>query len=159
MLAFVLYTRWLFGIWSVFGGYTDLGYHASALQSTNPSFLTDLFVSLVSPTRGVLLHTVWAIPLLLGLRKAWRAAPDWVRAAALSGVAYWLLQMRSSRFQGDFFFGYRFQLEAVWLVMPLLVLAWTEHVRTDAVLNRIFVALVVASLTLQVLGAAVEIYK
>jgi hypothetical protein len=116
-------------------------------------------MSLVSPTRGVLLHTAWAIPLLLGLRKAWRAAPDWVRAAALSGVAYWLLQMRSSRFQGDFFFGYRFQLEAIWLVMPLLLLAWREHVRDDPVLNRIFKALLVAAIALQILGAAVDIHK
>lgn len=159
MLAFLLYTRSVFGVWSVFGGYTDLGYHARSLQSTDPSYAADLAWSIVSPSRGILLHSAWILPLILGIRKAWAVAPDWIKAAALSGVAYWLLQIRASSFQGDFFFGYRYQLEAVWLAAPLFALAWREHVREDPMLNRIFMALLIAAVTLQVLGAAFEIYK
>ena len=158
--AFLLYSKVVFEVASAYGGYAEQGYHERALTSAAAdTYARDLFFAVFSPTRGFLLHTVFVIPLMLGLRTAWRAAPHWVRGAAFSGIAYLLLQIRASNFQGDFFFGYRFQLEALWLAIPLLFLAWREHVQGDRMLRMTFVALVIAAVVLQVLGAAVELYK
>ena len=160
VIAFLVYSRVLFEVTSVYGGYADRGYHQARLTSPPDTFLQDLWLSLMSPSRGLLLHSAFLIPLAVGFRKGWGAAEPWVKAAALSAAAYLVLQVRAGGWiGGDFYFGYRYQLEAVWVAVPFLFLAWQERIKDSPRLSMVFNALLASAFALQILGAVVEVYK
>lgn len=121
----------------------------------------DVAGMLVSPDRGLLVLSPFLLILIPGLRAAWRAAPGWVRAAAASGLAYMLVQLRISYYPGgvhvfsggNHFFSYRLSIEFLTLCAPLLVLCYREWVARTRLRRRIFLALVLLSLAIQGFGA------
>jgi len=108
----------------------------------------------VSPGRGVLVGSPFLILLLCGLVPAWRAAPGWVRSAAVCALVYLAIVMKAGRFSGGvYFWSYRYPLESLALAAPLLALAWREWVRPVAWRRLAFRALVGVSVTWQAVGA------
>ncbi len=83
--------------------------------------------------RGFLVWSPFLLVLLPGLPAGWRAAPAWVRSAAVGGLVYLLLQYGANRFSGgDGHFTYRYPLEMLTAASPLLVLSarhWTLQTR------------------------------
>lgn len=119
-----LWGRWLYGSWSPTTGYATSTLGAWPASRTWPERAADLLGTLVSPGVGVLVWTPCLLVLLPHLPRAWRAAPDWVRALAIGGVGYLLVQVYLNPFHGGSgFWGYRLPLETLVACFPLLLLA------------------------------------
>jgi alpha-1,2-mannosyltransferase len=81
--------------------------------------------TLVSPERGVLVLSPFLLLLLPGVIAAWRSAPWWIRASAVSGLAYLAVQVTGNYFAGGTgFYSYRYPIETLTLLAPLLILCW-----------------------------------
>lgn len=107
----------------VAGAYTGT---SSTADAWNPLFFFEnLAGATVSPARGLLVVTPALALLLPGLVIAWRRADGWVRDAALGGVAVAVVQLATNNFSGGSgFYGYRYTLETLTLLTPLLVISW-----------------------------------
>lgn len=130
------------------GKFSSVGLHAWA------DFVGNIWGTLVSPGRGILIGSPLLIVLALGLRPGWRVAPPWVKSAAVAGAIYLAVLLKASRFQGGSpFWGYRYPLEALTLMAPLLVLAWREYALVDRRRHAWFSALAIASVAWEGVGA------
>ena len=148
------YNQALWGKWAIFGGY-DQPVAASGHKFV--AGLTGLAGDFVSPERGLFVLTPLLLLLVPGLRRAWRVAPDWVRAATVAGVAYLALQLWGIRFTGgDGFYSYRTTLESLTLTTPLLVLAWREWTAVTRARRATFAGLAVVSVALHAFGAVIN---
>lgn len=153
LVLLLVYNEVVFGTFSVFGGYggeiptrvgaLDLGWYGR-----------NLLGALLSPQRGMLVYSPFLIVLLPGLLAAWRAAPAWVRGAAVGGVIYLLIQYKLNRFNdGSATFGYRYPLEALVALAPLLFLSYTTWVKPRWLAQRIFVVAITLSIAFQFVAA------
>ncbi|HEY2296580.1 MAG TPA: hypothetical protein VGH43_02530 [Jatrophihabitans sp.] len=161
LLAFVAYADhyWHSGQagGGALSGATVHGYHGSFFD-VSPAAMLDLAEkigsALVAPNHGILPYSPFLLVLAFGLPAAWRNAPGWVRSSAVGGVLYFVIQMKSEVFDGGTnFWGYRYPLETLTLMAPLLLLAWTHWVSRGLRRRAAFAALVVASVGMQVIGA------
>jgi len=117
-------------------------------------FAINILGTLISPGRGVLVGAPFLVVLAPGLRHAWRVAPNWVRSAAVGGAAYLAIQLKANLFGGGAtFWSYRYPLETLTLMAPLLVLAWHEWASRTARRRGAFWALVIVAVALQAVGA------
>ncbi len=133
-------------------GYSDYAVRAVTRPSLFP-LPERIFGTLFDPRRGLVFQAPFLVVLLPGLRAAWRAAPSFVRSAALAGVAYMLLQLQLNDYTGGRFFAlYRLPLEMLVLAAPLLVLAYQAFIGADRIRRMLFWAAVAMSVVFQVLG-------
>lgn len=145
LAAVVAFNAWIFGEASISGGYGD-GFNQNAVSGDALLFGKNVFLGLVSPTRGVLVWSPFLLLLMPGLRAAWKAAPGWVRGAALGGALYLLIQWKAGRYSGGGgYVGYRYPLEALTAAAPLLFLSYTEWVAKRPLAGRVFTWLAVLS--------------
>lgn len=148
------YNRALWHEWTIFGGYNQ---PVAASGHKFEALFTGVLGDLVSPERGMLVMTPALLLLLPGLRHAWRAAAEWVRSAAVAGLAYLALQLWGIRFWGgDGFYSYRTILESLTLFAPLLVLCWREWTAQTLHRRVTFAALAAISVALHAFGAVVN---
>ena len=146
------YNRWTFGTWTLLGGYEESGFEHGGVGAQ--SFVVNVVGTLLSPERGVLIVSPFLLALLPGIPAGWRAAPDWVRGAAVGGLVYLVVQLLLNRFSGgEGFFGYRLPLEAITLAAPLLLLSFTHWTAKTLGRLRLFTVLLGLSLATQALGA------
>lgn len=116
--------------------------------------LINIAGTLVSPDRGVLFGAPFLLALAPGLRQAWKVAPQWVRSAAASGLVYMFVQLKTNRFSGgSMFWSYRYPLETITLMAPLLLLAWRAYTVCTARRRAAFAGLLLVALVLQTCGA------
>jgi hypothetical protein len=150
----LLYNHAVWGRWTVLGGYADSApFSARAVGE----FGVGIVGTFVSPERGVLVMTPALLLLLPGCRAAWRVAPWWVRSAAVSGIAYVIVQIWASRFSGgDGFYSYRTPLEGLTLCVPLLTITWREWTATSRIRRTAFAGLAAASVALHAFGSIVN---
>ena len=160
------------GVISGLGAASLIAYNASMFTSPSPTggygsypvenivgytvsqYAHNLVGTLVSHTHGILVYTPYLIILLPGLRAAWRAAPGWVRTAALAGIAYMLVQLRVNYFTGGYaFYGYRLPLEMLTMTAPLLILSYKEWVARDRGRQILFALGVLVAFGLQIYGS------
>ncbi|TQK70599.1 hypothetical protein [Nocardioides sp. SLBN-35] len=159
-LPFVLLSsvwgHWLYGSWSPTAGYAASSLSAWPASRSWPERAADVAGILVSPGVGVLVWTPCLLVLLPLLRGAWREAPDWVRALAVGGAVYLLIQVYLNPFQGGTgFWGYRLPLETLCACFPLLALAAARLGRRGRTAAAVLVGLQVGLLAIGVLfGAA-----
>lgn len=107
--------------------------------------------SLLDPQRGVLVLYPALLVLLPMAIGRWRSSPDWVRSAALAGLAALATQLALNRYSGgDSFFGSRLTIESLTLAFPLLVLAWDA---TTGPLRRWTAGLLYVSVFYHAVGA------
>lgn len=140
----------------VLSGATVHGYHGSFFD-LSPRALVDLLEkmgsALVAPNHGIAPFSPFLLVLALGVPAGWRHAPSWVRSSAIGGLLYFVVQMKSEVFDGGAnFWGYRYSLESLTLAAPLFLLAWQHWVRRTARRRASFAALVIVSVTLQLVG-------
>jgi hypothetical protein len=124
----------------------------------HPSAIVGLLVNvvgtLVSPGRGVFVYSPFLLMLLPGLRAAWAEAPQWARSAAAGGLVYLGVQLKANYFAGGaHFYSYRYAIEPLTLMAPILVLAWQNHVAPTARRRGAFASLLVVAIALQAIGA------
>lgn len=153
LIALLYYNSVIFGEVSVAGGYGD---YVTRNLVSRPwwHYGEQIAGTLLSPDRGLLVMSPLLLALLPGLLRAWRVAPSWVRASAVGGVVYMLVQLRINHFSGgDNFYSYRLSIEMLTMAAPLLLLAYQEWTARTAIRKRIFSGLVLLSIAIQGLGA------
>jgi hypothetical protein len=155
LLAIVLYSRILFGTWLPISGYND--YAVRGLAGTPTREFVERFVRyLVDPTRGFFIYTPLLLVLVPFVHRGWRASPWWARSAAVSGVAYLLIQMRANTYSGGAqYFGSRLTLETLVLCAPLLLRTWQVSVARLRVVRVLAWTLIAVSVGLHALGATI----
>lgn len=153
-----------------------LAYNSAVLDSSSPapagygqSFLDRAQrqspLAYVGDIAGMLFHPKYSLfvfsPFLLftvpGLRAAWRTSEPWIRAAALAGVVYILLHLRLNRYWGGAEFNYRYPLEMLVMVSPLLVLSWQHwYGRAGDLGRKLFLYSIPISIGAQLVAIWVE---
>jgi hypothetical protein len=128
--------------------FTDLSPHALG------DFAINVLGTLISPGRGVLFGAPFLVVLACGLTRAWAVAPTWTRSAAVGGLLYLAVQLKANPFGGGAtFWSYRYPIETLTALAPLLVLSWREWVSRAARRRAAFTALVTFAIALQAVGA------
>jgi alpha-1,2-mannosyltransferase len=149
----IAYNELIFGSPSISGGY-GTSFQQEALSGDLAAYAKNVFLGLFSASHGFLIWSPFLLVLMPGLREAWKAAPSWVRGAALGGVLYLLLQYKANVYRGgDGFFAYRYPLEALTAAAPLLYLSYREWVAPRVRAVKAFTALASVSVLIHGLGA------
>jgi hypothetical protein len=126
LIMLVLWNRLVYGSWSVGGGYS---HDVSGVVRGESGGLSYHFVNVLGflawPGRGLLVWTPVILLLLPSMLASWKGMPDWVRALALGGIAYSIVQLRVNVFHGGHgLYGYRVALELLVCLVPALVYAF-----------------------------------
>lgn len=159
-VALLAYNGAVLGAVSPIAGHRNTIMLAAAPSLAPARLLRDTIAVLVAPRNGLLLFSPFLLVLLPGLRAGWVAAADWVRAAAVAGVAHLaLIVVIQGNGDGNFFFGYRFPLEMLTLAAPLLLATWLAHHARDRGWRAMFVAVAGGSIVVQAAGAILELRR
>lgn len=151
-ILFLAYNRFVFGSWSPFAAY-ELNPVLTLADLDLLGWLINLGRAFLDPQRGMIFVSPFLLILVPGLRAAWKSAPTWVKAAALGGVAFWLIQYKAHDYRGgDRFFGYRFALEGLLATSPLLFLSYQGWVQNSFTRKLLFSIGVAFAVTLQAIG-------
>lgn len=155
LAAVVGYSRVLFGTWLPIAGYNTY-----AVDNVTGVSLAEygerLFLALVDPVRGWLIYLPVLIVLLPFAVRGWRVSPWWVRAAAIAGVAYLLIQLRANVHHGGAqFFGPRLTIETTVLLAPLLLRTYQAHHQGRRWLAPAVHVLIAVGIVFHALGATV----
>lgn len=120
-MAYLGYGRIVFGSWSLTGAY-DSFMEGRIERLTPTTYGWRIAGTLVSPSRGVLMHTPVVMAALAPA--AWRQAPDWLRGLTLGGGVYVVGGRLLEGFAGGAAQDtYRYALEAVVLLL-LVAVPW-----------------------------------
>jgi len=119
-------------------------------------YLSNLAGFFFHPHNSLFLWSPFLIVLLFGIPAAWRAAPPWVRSLALAGVVYLLVHAAFNRQSGGLQRNYRYPLEMLTLMAPLLLLAYDRFIARFERWQRVFGAAVVVSIIIQANDAFTE---
>lgn len=124
--ALVVYNWWLFGTLTVSGGYGD-AFAAEVVSTDLGWYLFNLVEAFIGPDIGLLVWSPFLALITLALVSSARQAPRWALAAAIGGACYLLLQLKANRASGGGGFSYyRYPLETLTALAPLLVVAWQQ---------------------------------
>jgi hypothetical protein len=156
VVALAIYSQALFGTWQPIAGYRSTAITAAA--TTGPLlFLERAVLTLGHPARGVLIYTPFLLVFAPFLHHGWRASPWWVRAAALGGCLYLVVQLLVNTWTGGSgFFGSRLTLETLVLAAPLLLRTWQVSVRHDERWKGAAVGLMLVAALTHAVGATVR---
>jgi len=156
VIALILWNGVMWGSWSPLTGGYEHYLNDPPLRNDIFSFVARWIGTLISLERGVLIYSPFLVMLAPGLRRAWRAAPNWVKGSAIAGISYLSLQLWFNRFSGgDGFVSYRLALETLLLASPLLVLCWVQWTSQTQWRRRIFAGLLVVAVFQHAVGAFV----
>jgi hypothetical protein len=159
LACFLWYSRlfWGGGLQSQYtatGGGDFIGAFSDWSPGGLAAFAGRIVGTLIAPGRGIAFGAPFVLALLPGARAGWRVAPPWIRASAVGGLAYLCVQLKANDFGGGAtFWSFRYPLETLTLLAPLGALAWREYVATSHRRQALFAFLVIASATLQAVGA------
>ncbi|NND03240.1 MAG: hypothetical protein HKN91_10675 [Acidimicrobiia bacterium] len=152
LVALVAFNYFVFDNPSITGGYRlRVGSFATR---DNGNLITNVFGGFFDLSRGLFPLSPFLLALIPGVPAAWRASPSWVRGAAAGGLLYYAIQLYSNRFSGGSgFWGYRYPIEMLVAMTPLLALAYFEWVAPRPRAKRIFIVLLAVSVALHFAGA------
>ncbi|WP_052667460.1 hypothetical protein [Nitriliruptor alkaliphilus] len=155
LLGMVIYSRAYFGTWIPVAGYTP-GKVTSVATISWRQFGLNLAGGLADPHRGLLVFTPFLFVFAPFIGRGWRASEWWVKAGALGGLAYFVVQMRANGYQGGAqYYGSRLSLELLVLAAPLLLRTWQAHLSRVPLLRRAVLGLIVVSFTMHAVGATI----
>ncbi|MDH3605937.1 MAG: hypothetical protein OER12_02965 [Acidimicrobiia bacterium] len=149
----LLYNHQVLDTWSPApAGYGE-GFINRAGNQSVFGYLGDVVGFLFHPKYSVFVFSPFLLFTIPGLRNAWKSAPAWTKASAIGGVVYILIHLRLNRFWGGLAFNYRYALEFLIMLSPLLYLSWHAwyHKTTD-VGRRAFWYSVAVSVAAQVIA-------
>jgi hypothetical protein len=149
----VAYSRVLFGTWQPIAGYRSTV--ISDVATTGfAEMATRVLFTMAHPLRGVFIYTPFLLVMLPFVRHGWRVSPWWVRASAISGVGYLVVQLRANSWDGGgAYFGSRLTLEALVLLSPLLLRTWQSCIRYEEKLKGAAVGLMIVAMATHLMGA------
>ena len=146
----LLYNGLVLGSWSPTPPSYGAGFVTRAGRQGLLAYGGDVVAMLAHPNHGLLVFSPFLLFTLPGLRRAWQAADPWVKASALAGLVYMLIHLRLNRFSGGLLYGYRYPLEMLIVMAPLLLLSWQAWFKSASlVMRRLFYLAVAASILRQ----------
>jgi hypothetical protein len=151
-LLLVVYSYSLFGTWQPIAGYREDAI-TSIVVAPWTSFAERTLFAMAHPTRGAFIYTPFLLILVPFVRHGWKVSPWWVRASAVGGLLYLVVQLRFSWAGGAHYFGSRMTLETLVLVAPLMLRTWQAHVRLDVRLRTAAMALMMVAVLIHSAGA------
>jgi hypothetical protein len=146
----MLYNKVVFGRLGISGGYSPRLAESFATMSWG-DYARNLLAMFALPKNGFL---VWSPVILVAhfaLFESWRRAPAWARASWVAGLLYLLVHARLNRASGGLAFNYRYPLEPLVMMAPLLTVGAVEWVRRTGTTRRLVVAGCLLSVFLQAL--------
>jgi hypothetical protein len=153
LALFLAYNWRVFGEPSISAGYGD-GFQEKFFSISGIGlYLRTLFDAIFSSEVGIFIWSPFLLVLLPGLRAGWRASPSWAQGSAIGAVVYLLVQFKANRATGGLFLGYRYPLEALMAVAPILFFSYRERIANRPVLKRAFVLAGVTAVTVNGLAA------
>jgi alpha-1,2-mannosyltransferase len=163
LAALSVWNHWMFGVWSLTGaGYggkisqAAQGYSGSSEYGVSGSQILNIVGFLVSPARGMLIWTPVILLFVPALYRARKNVPPWSVWLAVGGLLYTLVQLRVNYFSGGVgFYAYRYGLELLTCLVPLLAFSVKEMRRPARWLAPPLIAAQVAAMTI---GSVVEAY-
>lgn len=137
LAALLAYNAWLWAGVTVAGGYGG-GFTENLASPDAWYYVRNIAVGLFSPVTGVVPWAPFLVVLGAGAWVARRHLPDWSIAMSIGAVAYLLIQWKANRASGgQDFFAYRYPLEPMVAMAPLLFLGWKEWVHGDSTRERV----------------------
>jgi hypothetical protein len=121
-VAFLVYTRAVFGSWSPVAGYEAVGgfYGLSGLGEHASNVLS----AFLDPHHGVLIWSSWIVVCIaFAFRRRRQRPPAWLAATPLIAAAYVITHSLMEVASGALPYNYRYPLEAVTLAAPFLLAA------------------------------------
>lgn len=159
LLLLLLYNYQVFGELTLSGGYGST-FVNNTLSTDLLPYLWNLWGGMFDASYGLFVFSPFLLLLLPGLVSAWRHAPHGIRGAAVGATLYLLLQYKANRFSGGTgFFGYRYPLEALVGLAPLLFLSYLRSIRGHRFFHSAFVATVILSIGIQAVGAVATLQR
>ncbi len=150
--ALVTFNAVVFGNPSITGGYQIRPGNVARQDSVG--FISNLRGGFFDLSRGLFPFSPFLLLLIPGIPVAWKRAPHWVRGAAVGGLGYFLVQLASNRFSGGSgFWGYRYPIEMLVAMTPLLAMAYYEWVAPRPQVRRVFAVLLAVSAAIHLAGA------
>lgn len=150
-VAFILYNRWLFGTWSLTGGYSSHFTTGAVERFDLGDYSSNLFQMFLGPDHGFLVVSPILGFALIGALLAWQSLPSWVKSLAWSGLGYLLIHAALNRASGGLAAFYRYPLEAIVLASPMFLLGAKDlWDRRSTFLRQLLVLAAVTSVLLQV---------
>lgn len=135
VVALLAYNLLIFAKISIQAGYSS-AFAENLISVDATGFLTNLFGGLFDPRQGFLLLSPFLLLLLPGLFFAWKKSEIWVRAAAIGGLIYLLLQFKMNRYNPGNTTLYRYPLEALTASAPLWFAAYRYWLKDAAPIWR-----------------------
>ncbi len=162
----------LIGLGSLIGLGTLLLYNHAVLDTWSPAppsygeafvdragqqsvfgYAGDVLGFLFHPKYSVFLFSPFLLFTIPGLRTAWRTAPAWTKSSTVGGFVYILIHLRLNRFWGGLAFNYRYALEFLIVLAPLLFLSWQAwYGEASPIGRRLFWYSVAASAGIQAIA-------
>ena len=156
LAALLLYNQAVLDTWSPAPPSYGEAFVDRAGRQSILGYLGDILGFLFHPKYSLFVFSPFLLFTIPGLRAAWREAPVWVQSAAVGGIVYILIHLRLNRFWGGLAFNYRYALELLIVLSPLLFLSWQAwYNRASPFGRRLFWYSVVASAGIQVMSISV----
>lgn len=157
LAALLLYNQAVLDTWSIAPPSYGESFVNRAQTQSPFAYVGDVLGFLFHPKYSVFVWSPFLVFTLLRLRTGWRESPAWVRASAVGGVVYMLVHLRLNRFWGGLAFNYRYALELLVMLAPLLFLSWQAwYGEAGPTGRRLFWYSVAASVAMQVVAINVE---
>lgn len=160
--ALMLYNLAAFGEFGISGGYSS-AFVDNLTTMPWSEFASNVVAMFAGPRNGLFVWSPVILVSLVALPVVWKEAPSWSRTAFIAGVAYLVVHARLNRASGGLAFNYRYPLEPLVMMAPLVGVAALELFRRSslarlmvtagAVLSILLQALYVFTLTCEPLGA------
>jgi hypothetical protein len=152
----LLYNHEVLGTWSPAPPSYGESFVDRAGRQGVGAYLGDVAGFLFHPKYSIFVYSPFLVFTLPGLRRGWQASPDWVRAGAVGGIVYILIHLRLNRFWGGLAFNYRYALELLIVLAPLLFLSWRAwYDKTSVLGKRLFWYSVALSAAVQVIAISI----
>ena len=154
--ALLLYNHAVLDTWSPAPPSYGEAFVERAGRQSVLGYLGDVLGFFFHPKHSPFVFSPFLLFTIPGLRAAWREAPVWVTSAAMGGIVYILIHLRLNRFWGGLAFNYRYALELLIVLSPLLFLSWQAwYHRASPFGRRLFWYSVVASAGIQLMSIGV----
>jgi len=146
----LLYNKVVFGALGVSGGYSPQ--FAGNLASMPWSdYARNVLAMFVLPRNGLFVWSPVILVALFASLREWSHAPAWAKASLIAGLVYLLVHARLNRASGGLAFNYRYPLEPLVLMAPMLTLGAVAWVRRGGTTRLLVVAGAAVSVLLQAL--------
>ena len=122
LIALLIFNRWMFGTWTVVGGYSDSFTVEAMDRFTIGSYLQNLADMLILPYNGLVICSPIVLVAAVGAMLGRKSIPGWARSTSLAAIAYLLVHAMLNRASGGMPAFYRYPLEPLILATPLLAI-------------------------------------